>query len=267
MGINRFGDIVGDIGAGTLNDPYQGYTSSSPYEQFAQLSYSGAESTFVTSLSSNVSNQIVAGYVGRPPSLGGTWGFARINGILSLLKDHKGVKGTSTLTEILGVNDSAYGVGTYRTIAGTNAGFVVNIPTEQFTDLKTPGASDAAGTGINKASDIAGWETLPSGTVAFFRRLGVYYALSYPQAVLTKALALNSQDQLVGYYQNSSGGTKHGFLLKNPGKPKQRIWQEIDAPNATGDTVITGINDSGHICGYFVDSSGVQHGFVAGPSN
>jgi hypothetical protein len=43
------------------------------------------------------------------------------------------------------------------------------------------------------------------------------------------------------------------------------VWQSIDEPNADKNTVVTGINDSGDICGYYVDPSGVQHGFVGTP--
>ncbi len=266
-GINATRQIAGEIGSGSVSDPNVGYTSSSPYGTFTNLKYTGAQATFVTSLSSNVSNLIVAGYVVHPPQLAGNWAFVYINGIWTIFKDRKGAKGSSTLTEILGVNNAAYGVGTYTTTTGNNAAVLVNIPTEQFTNLKTPGATNAAGTGINTLNHVTGWETLPSGTVAFFERAGSYYTLSYPNAAVTKALGVNTADQIVGYYQNSAGGTKHGFIMSNPTKTLgQQVWQSIDEPNAASGTVITGVNDSDDICGYFVDSSGIQHGFVAVPT-
>ena len=266
-GINNSSEISGEIGSGSVSDPYQGYTSASPYSQFTLLRYTGAQGTFITSLSSNATNQIVAGYVAVPPTLNGTWGSVYINGIWTLLKDRKGAKGAATLTEILGVNGASYAVGTYATTTGNNAAILIDIPAEEFTNLKTAGATNAAATGINSSNDIAGWETLTSGTVGFFERIGTYYTLSYPNAAVTKALALNAQDQLVGYYQKTGGGTKHGFLLTNPTKPAgQQVWQSIDEPSAPSGTVVTGVNDNDDICGYYVDSAGVQHGFVAVPA-
>jgi hypothetical protein len=260
-GIDALGDIVGTIGSGTPSSPFTGYSSTIPYTSFTAQWYSGGQGTVAMGVATNT---IMAGYVIHPPQLPGIWAFVEINGLWTLIKDRKGGKGTAAVTEILGVNTSKFGVGFYKNAYGNNVPVVLNIPLENFNTLKPPGAISAEGTGINTVNDVSGWESTSGGTVGFLVRAGTYYSISYPGSTTTEALGLNSQDQIVGYYQQSNG-TKHGFILTNPTKAGQQVWQTIDEPNAVSGTVVTGINDSDDVCGYYVDGNGVQHGFVAVP--
>jgi uncharacterized membrane protein len=54
------------------------------------------------------------------------------------------------------------------------------------------------------------------------------------------AVAINSRGQIIGNYEDSSGG--HGFLDSNG------VYTTIDYPGGTG-TVIDGINSKGQIIG------------------
>lgn len=261
-GINQQSQIVGTVGAGTPSSPIESYTATPPYTSFTPLVYANATATIVTALSSSPSHPIFAGTVVKPPSLRGTWAGVLINGLWTVFKYRKEGIGNYSITELLGLNDSEYGVGFFVTNYGNQVPIIVSVPNEKFNLLKPPGAINAEATGINDLNHIAGWESTSSGVVGFFLRAGAYYSLAYPSATATEALSLNQQDQIVGYYQGSNG-IKHGFILTGPtGQP---VWQTVDEPKAVSGTVLTGINANDDICGYYIDGSGVQHGFVAVP--
>jgi hypothetical protein len=262
-GINNASEIVGNIGAGTGSSPMESYYSTPPYSSFTPVEDSKAADTVATSLDNSPSNQMQAGYIINPPQLTGTWGFVRVNGIFTLIKDRKEGTGNNAVTKILGINDQQFGVGYFVSPTGVKLPFEVSIPSQKFVVLKCPGAKNAAATGINNAGDIAGWYSTGSETDGFFERVGVYYDLEDPGAAgVTVANAVNAHDDIVGYYLDSSN-VKHGFIVTDPQGGSQQVWQTIDEPDAANGTVITGVNDSDDISGYYVDSGGVQHGFVA----
>jgi len=257
-GIDQSGDIVGTTGDGNASDPYKSYLAKAPYTTFQDETYPGADGTMATSLVSVPGQTIVGGWVLNP--LPGIWAFVQINGVWSIFRNLKGGRGPDTATEVLGLNNAGFGVGYFRNTSGNNVPVIINIPTENFTALRPPGYVSAEATGINDFGDIVGWETTSTTTIGFFERLAVYYTFAFPKAKETFALGINSADQVVGYYVDSSE-TKHGFILTNPKSGKK--WQTIDEPSAAHGTVVTGINDDDSICGYYFDASGVQHGFIA----
>jgi hypothetical protein len=263
--IEESGAIVGTYGSGTASDPYEGYSSTSPYSSFEPIDYSNAKDTVVTGLSSSSSRTVISAYVVTPGQLLGTWAAFNIDGLWALTKDHKEGKGKNAVTAVLGVNDSEYGAGYYINSTGAKMPIVINIPTESYIGLKPPGAKGAEGTGINDTNDVSGWETNSGGsTEGFFYRVGTYYKFAYAGAESTEALSINAQDQIVVFYVDSNA-VKHGFIVTNPasGSP---TWKTIDEPNAVNGTVVTGIDNDDDICGYYFDSDGVQHGFVANPN-
>jgi hypothetical protein len=186
-----------------------------------------------------------------------------MSGRWKILADPNEGSGKNAVTEILGVNDSDYAVGYYTNNSGTNVPFELNIPSRSYTNLSPPGALNAEATGINQRDDIAGSVQTSNGVKAFYVRAGTYYEDAYPKATATYGLSLNYQDQIVGDYVDSSGAT-HGFVLTYPANVSaKQIWQSVDEPNARYGTWITGINQHATICGYYIDASGTQHGFVA----
>lgn len=261
-GINQLGRIVGSYGAGQGSNIWQSYLADTPYSKFLGLDDPGAQGTVATSLSSN---KIQAGYVMTPVSLLGTWGFVRVGGLWTLLADPNEGLLNYAVTEILGINDSEYAVGYYTNLSGTAIPMMVDVPQLSYTDLHPPGAQNAEATGINGKGNISGWEqTSTTPAQGFYLKAGTYYPFSYPGSTKTYALSLNWQDQVVGDFVDSKG--THGFLLTGPtyGGSRQ-IWQKIDAPGGVGGTWVTGINNHDVICGYYIDGSGVQHGFTATP--
>jgi hypothetical protein len=262
-GINNLSKIVGSYGAGQGSNIWQSYTSIPPYTKFLGVNDPGSEGTVATSLSSN---KIQAGYVIVPSGLTGTWAFVRVNGLWSLLEDPNEGTGSDDVTEILGLNDKESAVGFYINASGNDVPVEINVPNTTFTDLHPPGAVNAEATGINGRANISGWETTSANvTEGFYLQANIFYTFSYPASQATYAMSLNTQDQVVGYYTKADN-LAHGFLLTGPSKGgAKQVWQTIDAPGAAGGTWVTGINYHDDICGYYVDSSGIQHGFVAVP--
>jgi hypothetical protein len=261
-GINQLRKIVGTYGGGQASNIYKSYTAQSPYASFRGLNYPG-QGTVITSASSN---RIQAGYVIEPNGQSGTYGLVRVGGVLTTMADPAEGNGADAVTQFLGINDSGYVVGVYVNASGIEVPFEADIASESFVDLTPPGnIGNAAATGISGKGDISGWETTSSGAAGFLLKAGTYYTFQYPGAQQTYALGLNWSDEMVGDYIDASGMT-HGFLLIGPTKGgSAEDWQSIDAPNAAQGTWITGINNHHDICGYYVDSSGNRHGFVAVP--
>jgi len=262
-GINQLGKIVGWYGGGSGSGTPESYTAEPPYTKFTNINYPGAQSTTATGLTSNY---IDVGFVTNPKNLPGVWAFLRIKSLWTLIKFHGEGSGQNAVTQLLGMNDSELGVGYYLNDSGVSNAFALNGVTEQFTAIKPPDEAGAAAYGINGKGDISGTETTTGGkTEGFFLETGTYYQFTYPGAKVTEGMGLNWQDQIVGDYEDPSGGI-HGFILTDPqaGSAK-RIWQSIDEPNASGTTVVTDINDNDQICGWYVDSAGNIDGFVATP--
>jgi hypothetical protein len=266
--INSLSKIVGTYGSGQSSTLYAGYTSQPPYTKFRSMFDPGSQGTVVTSLSSTKTD---AGYVIEPSGHSGTWGFLRINGVWNLIIDPNEGSGGNAVTEILSLNDKKMAAGFYVNNLGTKIPTVLNITTGKFTDLQPPGASgNAEATGINDRNngqgDITGWEqTASQGVIGFFDTTGTYYPIWFNGATATYPLSINYDDQIAGYYVDSKGAN-HGFVLTGPSNGgKAQIWQTIDEPNAAYGTWVTGINTHDDICGYYIDSSHRQHGFVAVP--
>jgi hypothetical protein len=64
---------------------------------------------------------------------------------------------------------------------------------------------------------------------------------------------------MTGYYVSGSGRNQivHGLLFVPP-----RQFVTVDYPGAT-EVVLTGINNRGIICGYYMDSAHHTHGLLA----
>ncbi|HYL26411.1 MAG TPA: hypothetical protein VEW74_01185 [Candidatus Nitrosotalea sp.] len=261
--INNLSKIVGVYGGGQSSSMYMSYTSQPPYAKMPGMNDPGAQGTFVTSLSNT---RMDAGYVYVPAGHSGIWGFVRIHGLWTLIEDPNVGTSTNEVTELLGVNDANQAVGFYQNTAGTKIPTVLDITHVKFTDLQPVGSTgDAAATGINGKGDICGWMLSSQGFISFFDTTGTYYPIWFKGAKSTFATSINYSDQIAGSYIDS-GGMTHGFVLTGPTwGGKSQIWQTVDEPNATGGTWVTGINSHDDISGYYVDSTGIQHGFVASP--
>jgi hypothetical protein len=261
LGIDALGEVAGTYGKGTKVDPSHGFTSLSPYSDFRTLNYPSALDTVATSLNSS-GNRITAGYFLDSTSSHTTWAFLRVKGIFSQYKNPQTPHGSNTVNEFLGVNDPGVAVGFYKDSNGHDVAYEFS-NAGGYHSFKPTSAVSAVATGINLRGDVTGFETLTDGKVeGWLLHNGAYERYAYPYTDRTEGLAVNYQEHVVGFYNDSSGNT-HGFILFKPGSPSQEFWQTIDEPNAAGTTVVTSINNHDSISGWYVDSAGNTHGFVA----
>ena len=90
--------------------------------------------------------------------------------------------------------------------------------------------------------------------MAFLYDHGTYTTIDPPTGLDTYAIDINSKGDIVGHFQERSGGPEQGFLYSG-GK-----YTIIDFPGALN-THPQGINDKGQIVGFYQDNTG-QHSFV-----
>jgi hypothetical protein len=256
-GINNEDKISGYYGTGTKADPNHGFILYEPYGSgnFFTEDFPNAVQTQVWAL--NNKKSIAGFYIDQH---GWIFGFSQTNDIWTSYKDPKLRHGTSNVTELLGLDDAGLAVGFYTDSKAVNHGFELDQATGRYHSVIPPGVLSVIATGINGKGDICGYATVASGaTVIWMLKGGTYTIYAHPSSLVTKAYAINWQDQIVGSYVDLSGAT-HGFILTNPLTSQQ--WTTIDEPNAAGTTVVTSIEDHRNMVGYYVDGSGNTNGFL-----
>jgi probable HAF family extracellular repeat protein len=126
----------------------------------------------------------------------------------------------------------------------------------RITDIECPRVLSTAPLSINKHGEIVG--TCGDDEIQGFlrNRKGRYKLLKFPRAILTEAVGINDDSQIVGDYQDKKG-VFHGFFWDDG------HFLTIDVPfrgaTATG---ATAINNRGQIVGVYLDNNGVAHGFL-----
>jgi hypothetical protein len=135
----------------------------------------------------------------------------------------------SVVTNLQGINNNGLAIGFYSEDGKTQHGFTFDTNTMKITLLGDPSTQRITSGGL----------------------------------VLTQFLGLNDGGEAVGYYQTNDG-SQYGFLYDL----MTQTYTFLDAPDAAPVmgvqiTQITGIDNAGEITGFFIDSSGNQHGFVA----
>lgn len=259
LGIDDLSQVVGDIELGK-NKKSRGFTSAVPYQRFAQILYPGSTSTTVVAV--NPGGRILAGYFvsGRND---GTWGFVRNGGRWTQYKDPHTPKGSTSVNELLGVNDNGIAVGFYTDQHGHDHAY--ELANRKFANIVPPHAVSAEATAITLAGNVAGNETLADGkTEGWILQSGVYTEFSFPGSKSTYVNGMSDgifDNIVVGSYVDKNG--THGYCLTHVGNPRLEIWQRVDEPNGLGSTVITGMTNHHDISGWYVDLKGKTHGFVA----
>jgi hypothetical protein len=280
-------EVVGVYGTGTGSlTPYHSFTSqynsSQPYTQFANDDYPNAPSTYMSSITElpHSGGMIQAGYVVEPDDLNGTWGVLNDQGLWSLIRRHRG-EGKCHMMELFGINVNYYAAGFYWQDDSPSGGCAKH--TQYVTEARPGGAfhdfSDVVGKnpvayGVNKSGWLVG-STDNSGSKASQGwtkmvckgcRKGTavtYWNYNGNGNLSTQMLGLNDAGVVVGTYQDSSGNW-HGLVAENLlSISQQPVWQSIDEPNGNQtNTVISGIDNNGDICGWYTGNDGLVHGFV-----
>ena len=142
--------------------------------------------------------------------------------------------GTATSVFVQGINNKGQAIGFYSTAASPiQHGFLYDINTHQATLLPDPNTA-----------------RIQSGGLA-----------------LTQFLGLNDNNEAVGYYQTTNG-SQFGFLFNLTTQAYTFLDDPQAAPvNGVQITQITGVDNAGEICGFYIDSAGSQHGFTAVSAN
>lgn len=133
------------------------------------------------------------------------------------------------VTNVQSVNNSGIAAGFYSTDGMHQHGFLYNVATKQTTLLPDPSTARTQAGGL----------------------------------FLTQFLGINDKGVAVGYYQTNNG-SQFGFLFNTATNTYTFLDDPSAAPvNGVQITQITGIDNSGMICGFYIDANGVQHGFTA----
>jgi hypothetical protein len=154
-----------------------------------------------------------------------TPGFLDINGVYTSVTPTM----ASVVTNVQGINNHGLAVGFYSEDGTTQHGFSLDTTTMKLTLLADPSTMRIMTGGL----------------------------------VLTQFLAVNDSGEAVGYYQTNDN-SQYGFLFDLATSTYTFLDHPQAAPfNGVQTTQITGIDNAGEIAGFFIDSMGNQHGFVA----
>lgn len=126
-----------------------------------------------------------------------------------------------------------------------------------FVQIDVPGSSSTTATGINDLNQIVGWYTTNNSSGTGFEYNNASFInlnISVPGSLATQPLAINDTGSIVGVFTGSLGST--GFLLNGAG------YSAITGPAGSVESSATGIDNSGDIAGWYINSSSVTQGFI-----
>ena len=163
-----------------------------------------------------------------------------------------------TFTQLLGINNSGRIAGYHG--ATVNRGFTLVLSSKIFTNENFPGSAQTQVIAINNNSKTAGFYIASTGnTHGFTDSGGTFLKVGYPGTPFNQLLGQNDFGQAAGYYSTKADGTgpDHAYIYDEFGS----VFELFNIPGSTS-AQATGINNSGNVCGFFVDAKGVNHGFL-----
>ncbi|MGX1412797.1 hypothetical protein [Bradyrhizobium elkanii] len=167
----------------------------------------------------------------------------------------------NTYTAATGINATGQIVGWYLVQPGQqHHGFLYSNGDYATLDDPLAGSyytlSGTVANGMNAAGQVVGDYGTTTGTIHGFLYSGnAYTTLDDPLATNTYPYDVNATGQIAGSYQDTIVGFYHGFLYS------AGIYSTLEDPLAAKGTWGTGINDQGHVVGYY-DTGDLSHGFV-----
>jgi probable HAF family extracellular repeat protein len=164
-----------------------------------------------------------------------------------------------TFIQLLGINNSSEIAGYHN--FNTNSGFTLELP-NHFTTENFPKSAMTQVIGINNSGQTDGFYVDTAGvTHGFIDSNGDFATVDFTAngAMFNQLLGINDNGQAVGYYSQSMNNSTPDFpyIYDEIGQ----IFEVITIPQATGGAQATGINNLGHVSGFYIDSAGVNHGF------
>jgi hypothetical protein len=167
---------------------------------------------------------------------------------------------TDTFTQMLGINSSGEIVGYHG--MNINKGLTTSLSNiTVFTSENYPNSAQTQVTAINTAGDTAGFYIDNSGfNHGFTDTAGTFATVDAPGTVFNQLLSWNDVGQVAGYSSIDPTGMtlQRAFTLKSG----TYTYLTDYFPAGTGNAQATGVNNSGVVCGFYVDSVGVNHGFL-----
>jgi hypothetical protein len=258
LGINKANTIAGYFGSGLTGHPNKGYTlTKNGAGTYSSENYPGSVQTQVTGLNNT---GVTVGFYSSAMGLNGPdFGFYAQGGTFHTADFPTSNPASPAIDQLLGVNDAGLAVGFYNTSDNNSHGYTYNINTHAFGTISVPGATSVTATGINDNGDIVGFATKSGNVVGFFKTsASSTVTLQVPGATATQAFGVNDGDVVVGTY--TVGPNTYGFVWA-----PEFGFQTVNDPQGVGSTTINGINDHGHIVGFYTDASGNTDGFVGTP--
>jgi hypothetical protein len=245
-GINKHGDIVGWYQTISSEFGFIHYRNNGGFGSFAF-----PDATQTLALDINDSRTVCGLYVDAESE---AHGFFQIDGVFSSFD----VEG-AMITNIQGINDAGDFVGGYVPEGGSSLPYadIAGV----VTTITIPDATSGVANAISSNGIVVGnYHTTAGNTNHGFIRDAdgnLTEGFDYPGAESpgTFFSGVNSRGWIVGNYWTEVNG--YGFFLKPPNSYVQFSIQNADS------TYLTGINDHGQICGYYVDDAGAAHSFLA----
>ncbi|MGC2112309.1 MAG: hypothetical protein WA655_22510, partial [Candidatus Korobacteraceae bacterium] len=165
----------------------------------------------------------------------------------------------SPFTQLLGINNSNMIAGYHNFLS--NQGFTLMLP-NGYTTENYPQSAMTQVIGINNSLTTDGFYVDNGGTTHGFTHTssGTYATVDFPGTAFNQLLGQNDMQQASGYYSLSADNTTPDFpyVYDEVGG----VFEVITIPGAVGGAQATGINNSGEVCGFFIDSIGTNHGFL-----
>ena len=162
-------------------------------------------------------------------------------------------------TQLLGINNNMIIAGYHNFFQ--NQGFVLTLP-NSFAPENYPNSMMTQVIGINNSLTTSGFYVDQNGVTHGFYHTnnGTYTNVDFPGTVFNQLLSQNDHQQAAGYYSMSLDNSTPDFpyIYDEVGG----IFEVITIPGAVGGAQATGINNSGEVCGFFIDANNVNHGWL-----
>ena len=169
----------------------------------------------------------------------------------------------STETIAFGVNNAGDITGFWLDSSGVEHGFVGPDDGSNYTTFDDPTDPDTQARGISQDGTVTGADNVlcgsPSCFVPFERsKKGTITDVTMKGAPLNYLVqGINSKDTFTGSYENSSSQ-----IFAYTGR-KAKFSANVNLKGITTTGVAgRGTNDAGDVVGWYLDSSGIQHGFL-----
>jgi hypothetical protein len=262
LGINNRGLIAGYFGSGAAGHPNKGYLLdlAHPNRTFINENFPGSTQTQVTGLNDL---GVTVGFwsdMNNANATNANFGFYKKGGRFHTVNFPTAFNSTPPVNQLLGVNDHNVAVGFYTDAKGNNHGYTFSIARHRFHAVKIRGAVSVTATAINNWGDIAGFFTNRAGaTKSFLWTRGRLITFAHRGATMTQAFGVNDHREVVGAYTvgKAENALTHGFTWT-----PRHGFTTVDNPNGRGTTTINGLNNAGHLVGFYTDAKGNTHGFL-----